>query len=284
MYWLTHFGTTALPQYDAAFSIGPAPADVATVGLIGGGVFDAYGTGVARQRFPLQMRYACSVVNPSESAARAEINALKALIGTRAKLWRTEAGAAIPGRQWCWARLFDVNDSMLAKMTMWSVPVAMSFTILGPWKGLQHRAPWTFDAGFYFDEGLAFDSDELTVLTSNPQTVVVDNNGNMPVRDPVIWVTTRDVVPITSLTIAIAGETEFVYTGSLAENKRLVIDCENKSVTNDGVGDWQHLNLTGNHYIADWLVLQPGNNNVVVTRTGGSSLSTIEFRYSDGWA
>jgi hypothetical protein len=35
--------------------------------------------------------------------------------------------------------------------------------------------------------------------------------------------------------------------------------------------------------VADWLVLQPGNNNVVVETAGGGTTSTIEFVFSDGW-
>lgn len=283
MYWLTHFGTTALPQYDAAFSIGPAPADVATVGLAGGGVYDAYGTGTARQRYPIQLRYACSVVGPSESTVRAEINALKALIGTYAKLWRTEAGAAIPARQWCWARLVDIDDSMRARMTHWNVPIAMSFMIVGPWKGLQHRASWTFDSGLFFDAGLAFDSNEKTTLTTSPQTIVVDNNGNLPVRDTVLWITAGDAA-ITYLKIGVTGVTEFYYDGTLAAGAKLTIDCETKSVLNVAAAGWNDLHLTANHKVADWLVLQPGNNNVIVTTTGGGTGSTIEFRYSDIWA
>ena len=283
MYWLTHFGTTALPQYDAAFSIGPAPAEVATAGLVGGGVYDAYGTGRARQKYPLALRYACSVVNVSESASRAEINALKALIGTRAKLWRTEAGAAIPNRHWCWARLVDVDDSMRAKMPHWIVPVVLNFTIMGRWCGLAHSGGWYFDSGLYFDDGLAFDSDEKTTLTTSPQTVVVDNDGNMAVRDAIIMVKAGNA-PITYLKIGISGVTEFYYDGTIATGTTLTIDTEVKTVLNVAASAWNNFHLTANHKVADWLVLEKGNNSVVVTTTGGGTGSTIEFRYSDGWA
>ena len=283
MYWLTRFGLTPLSQYDVQFSNATAPADIATVGLVGGGVYDAYGTGAARQKYPFQMRYQCTAVGPTESVARDQINALKALIGSRAKLWRTEAGATIPKAHWCWARLADVDDSMRAQMPNWIVPVTLGFTIMGPWKGLQHRDGWYFDSGQFFDAGLAFDSNEKTVLGANPRTVVVDNNGNLPVRDAVLWIT-AGTAAITALKIGIAGVTEFEYTGTIAAGTRLTIDCENKNVLNGTAPGWADLALTANHKIADWLVLQPGNNDVVVTRTGGNTDSTIEFRYSDGWA
>lgn len=283
MYWLTHFGTTALPQYDSAFSIGPAPADEAMVGLVGGGVFDAYGTGRARQKYPLGLRYNCSVVGASESVVRTEINALKALIGTHGQLWRTEAGAAIPARQWCYARLVDIDDSMRARMPHWIVPIVMAFTIKDGWKGLQHRDHWHFDAGYYFDAGLAFDSDEKTTLTTSPQTVVVDNDGNIPVRDATIYVTAGSSA-ITYLKIGIAGVTEFYYDGTIAAGTTLTINCKAKSVLNVAASGWTNFHLTANHLVADWLVLEPGNNSVVVTTTGGGTGSAIEFQYSDTWA
>lgn len=283
MYWLTTFGATPLPQYDVAFSVGPAPAIAQTVDLPGGGVFDASGTGVARQKYPFQLRYACSVVGPSQAVALGQVNALNALIGTRAKLWREEAGAIAPVRHWCWARLVDIDVSMRAKMPHWNVPVAMSFLIMGRWNGINHRKPWTFDSGEHFDTNIAFDNDEMTVLSTSPQTVVVDNDGLQAVRDAVINVTAL-TAPITSLTIGVTGVTEFTWTGTLATNKTLVIDCGAKTVKNDGVGAWAGFAFTGNHKVADWLVLQPGNNSVVVSKTGGGTTSTIEFVFADGWA
>lgn len=282
MHWLTRFGTLDLPQYDVAFNAGPAPADIATVGLVGGGAFDPYGAGAAPQKYPYQIRYSCAVVGPSASAANTKINALKAKIGTYAKLWRTTIPDGVD--HWCWARLNDVDDSMRARMPMWNVPLTLGFTVTGRWHGLQHDLGWYFDDGiFYFDEGRAFDGDELTVLSSSPQTVVVDNDGNQPVRDAVINVTAK-VAPITYLKIGIAGVTEFYYDGTIAVNKTLVVNCKNKSVKNDGVSAWNDFHLTGNHVVADWLVLQSGNNSVVVTKTGGGTTSTIEFAFSDGWA
>ncbi len=73
MHWLTHFGTVALPQYDVQYNNGPAPVLTATAALIGGGTYDGYGTGIARQRYPYNLRYGCSVVGvctPSCGAPR----------------------------------------------------------------------------------------------------------------------------------------------------------------------------------------------------------------------
>lgn len=280
MYWLTRFGTVELPQYDQQFNAGPAPADSAAVALVGGGTFDAFGTGVAPQRYPIEMRLSCTVVNIDADAARVTLRDLKSLIGTRAKLWRT----LIPGgsTHWCWARLTDVDDTMRSNMHAWSIPVTLAFTVMGRWHGLQHDGGWFFDDGEFFDDGLMFDGDEETVLATSPQTVVVDNDGKMPVRDAIINITAK-TAPITRIEISL-GSCNWYYDGTIATNKTLIVDCGSKTITNDGAAAWNDFHLTGNHVVADWLVLQPGNNSVIVTKTGGGTTSTIEFVYSDGWA
>lgn len=285
MNWLTHFGTTALPQYDVQFPNGPAPVVTASVALVGGGTFDGYGTGIARQRYPVNLRYQCSVVGPAQATALANMNALKALLGVRAKLWRTEAGALVPGRQWAWARLTDIDDSMRARMPWWIVPVTLNFSLLGRWNGLRHQRPWYFDAGEYFDTGLAFDSDELTTLTtaaSAPQTIVVDNDGNLAVRDAIITLVAK-TAPITAVTIGVTSVTEFTWAGSVAVGNALVIDVAAKRITNNGVDAYAGFNTTAGHLVADWLVLEPGNNSVIVETDGGGTDSTIEFEFYDGW-
>lgn len=280
MYQLTRFGSTLLPLTDMTLNTGTAPADVAAVGLVGGGTFDAYGSGVAPQKFPYDLRYVCTVVNPDADTARVTLRDLKSLIGTRAKLWRT----LIPGSSthWAWARLSDVDSTMRGDMPQWVVPLTLGFTVMGRWHGVRHQKAWFFDDGNYFDDGLAFDSNEETVLTTSPQSVIVDNDGRMPVRDTIINVTAH-VAPITRLEISL-GSCNWYYDGTIAIDKTLVIDCGAKSVRNDGAASWADLHLTGNHVVADWLVLQPGDNAVVVTKTGGGTTSTIEFVFYDGWA
>ncbi len=76
-------------------------------------------------------------------------------------------------------------------MPWWIVPVTLNFSVSSRWHGLLHQDVWYFDSGEYFDDGLAFDSDELTVLATatapGGQTIVVDNDGNQAVRDAIIY-------------------------------------------------------------------------------------------------
>jgi hypothetical protein len=210
--------------------------------------------------------------------------ALKALLGVYAKLWRTEAGGT--ARQWAWARLTDIDDAMRSRMPRWIVPVTLNFSVSSRWHGLLHQDVWYFDAGEYFDDGLMFDSDELTVLATatapGGQTIVVDNDGNQAVRDAIIYLTAK-TAPITSVTVSVAGVTAWTWAGTLATDKTLVIDTAKKSITNDGADAYSGFDYEAGHAVADWLVLQPGNNNVVVETAGGGTTSTIEFVFSDGW-
>lgn len=280
MHWLTHFGTLPLPQYDVQWNAGPAPAAEQAVALVGGGAYDPYGTGVSPQRYPNQIRYQCSVVGPQVASGLTQVNALKALIGTKAKLWRTEVDGI--GRKWAYARLIDVDDTMRARMPMWIAPMTLTFNQLGRWHGKRHQKRWRFDDGYRFDDSMAFDSDEQTVLASSPLTVVVDNDGNQAVSDVVIYVTAA-IAPITKLEISM-GDQNFYFQGSLAVGDVLMIDCGAKRITNDGLPAWNNFYLTGNHKTAEWLTLQPGDNSVIVTTTGGGTTSTIEFVLYDGWA
>lgn len=283
MYWLTRFGTQNLSQYNVQFNAGPAPAEAAAVALVGGGTFDPYGTGVAPQRYPFSIRYQCAYVGDANTV-RFNINLLKAAIGTRQKLWRT----MIPGglQLWCWARLTDIDDSMRSKIPQWVVPVTLNFAVMGRWNGLLHRDGWYFDSGLYFDDSLAFDSDDGPLpITASPQTFIVDNDGKLAVRDSIIYVTAGSAA-ITNLKIGVTGVSEIEYTGTIAAGTVLAIYCASKKVLNNGANAWNDLSMTGNHKIADWLVLQSGNNSVVVTATFGAGFTppTIEFSFYDGWA
>lgn len=284
MYWLTAFGTQDLPQHDVSFNAGTAPAQMATVETLNAGMYDTYGRGRSPQRFPLTLTYTCVVAGSSTTTAAATIAGLKGQIGQRNKLVRQMLSDS--SYQWCWARLVDVDDAMSARMTRWRVPVTLTFALLGKWNGVQHWGTQLFDQGeLYWDDGLYFDGEDVYTMDQADeadQTIVVNNGGNIPVANAVITVTAVGT-PITLLKIMIAGASEIQFSGSLAVGKQLIIDCKKKQITNDGANAYSSFSLTANHVIAEWLVLEPGDNSVVVNRTGGAN-STIEFAFYDGWA
>lgn len=96
---------------------------------------------------------------------------------------------------------------------------------------------------------------------------------------------TAQTSTITSLAIkrkigAITYE-HLVYIGSIAAGESLVIDCGEQSAKNDGVGDSAHFSRGADHKYDGWMQLEPGDNTVEVTRTGGGATSSISFSFYD---
>jgi hypothetical protein len=70
---------------------------------------------------------------------------------------------------------------------------------------------------------------------------------------------------------------------ALAVGTQLVVDFGGMGITNNGVNAYGGLTLTTSHKIDDWLRLEPGNNSVIVTKTGGSTSTELAVVYFDGW-
>ena len=285
MYWLTSFGTLDLPQYDVNFNAGTAPAELGAVQLIGGGVYDSYGTTRAPQKYPKLITYPCTIVGTSADDARYKLMLLKSAIGTREKLWRT----LIPGgsQHWCWARLADVDDTMKSKRAASHIPTTLTFAQMGQWNGVHHSGGIVFgQEGAFFNDGLYFNEEDIYDLDGTEgvdQNITVNNGGKLQARNVIINVIAGSA-PLTMVKIGIAGVSEIQFNGSLAVGKRLYIHCGLKQVTNDGNDAYLSLTRTGNHKVADWIILESGDNTVVVNRGGGGTGSTVEFVFYDAWA
>ena len=142
-----------------------------------------------------------------------------------------------------------------------------------------------FDAGVWFDTGYVFDETNTTALDASPKYINVPNGGNCTVINANITISVpAGGTPITNLVITVPGISSFAYSGTIAANTSLIIDCGAQSVMNNGIGDLAHFTLHPTaHLIDDWLRLEPGNNTMAVTLTGGGANSTIGWGYFDGW-
>lgn len=260
-YWITRFGTVAIEPCTPAQEIGVPAVASATVRLPGG-AYDALGSEVAPRAIPYSIRIRAEIVRSTQADMLSAWRALLALHGKRATLYRTPDGGAANG-EWALARLVAVEAEREAKHLLY-LPFEATFEVWSPvWYGTAR--------------------DVQAALNTSPKTVTCANNGNARIANPVITITAQGS-SITQVKIGVSGVSELQWAGTLAAGTSLVIDCGARSVKNNGADAYSGLTLTSNHQISDWLRLEPGDNSVVVTRTGGDGTSSVRFQYSDGWA
>lgn len=277
MYTFERFGTTTLPVYDPR-----APLDSGQPILQGidtpSGTYDALGSERAKLG-KVTLNYGCSIIADTAALVETEAATLRALVGKRDKLYIVTPSGGI---RWLYARLGPIRSTRVPDFPG-RLDLELPFEVYIPiWNGNHHGDGWLLDSGIYLDSGYVLDeSGAFQFLT--PYTPTVTNDGDYPVSNAVITVTAAGT-NITEITIAKTGQTNLKWTGTLAVGKSLVIDCGNYTVKNDGVA----LSPTGitrqsGHVIAEWLIFDPGSNMLSVTRTGGSTDSTLAFDYSDGY-
>lgn len=234
--------------------------EAGTVRVLGGALFDAHGAGRAPLAWqPISLT--CIAVADDEPALGSLLDGWRALIGTRSNLWAV--AKADGSLRWRLARLTGLRSTLGIDNERHG-EVSFVFEPLTGWRA--QTATTTNSA-----------------LDASPKTVTVANGGNLRVDDAVVTVTASGS-PITALTVAISGVSEITWTGTLAVGQSLVIDCGTQSVLNNGVAAYSALSRTANHKVPELLRLEPGNNAVVVTRTGGDNASTISIAHYGGWA
>lgn len=249
---------TELPTLDGSQPQGAGPVASSLVRLPGGGAYDWRGSDRARRETET-MRLKGVWVAASIAAMETKLAALRALVGTRDRLWRSNGTT----QHWRVARLLEMRSDLGAGL---AVDALLEFTfeaLPGPWNGTARTVNATLDA--------------------SPKTAACTNSGNLRVADPVVTVTAAGS-PITVVRVRVAGVTDVQWTGSLAVGQSLVIDCGARTVRAGGADAYAGLSHLSGQTVSDWLRLEPGSNSVLVYRTGGSAASTVQITYSDGWA
>lgn len=257
-YWFEKFAGVSLPD-NPRVDAGTGDTRMAILQLPGGGIYDPDGDGLAPRA--LARVSMSGVVHASCPAdLRERCNELRALRGVRGALYRRHLDGR---REWITARCMEVA-AIWTTTSRRHAEVELSWVLEGThWEGDAH--------------------DITTTLNTSPKTVTLANGGNLAIADAIITVTAQGSA-ITQVSIAISGVSEVQWAGTLAVGKSLLIHCGAQSVHNDGTDAYSGLTLTSNHKISDWLRLEPGDNSVVLTRTGGDGTSSVRFQYSDGWA
>lgn len=277
-YILYQFGDLVLPAYNGENDISTIAGRPAFIDLPGGRVFDASGaddspTGAT----PLTKR--CTLDADNAAQLRVAFNALRANPRKRKRLWRLwDSGDA----EWCWARFLGIQATRTTKNHLHQ-EMELQFVMISPrWYGGHHGGAWTLDNGIVLDTGYELDADDWRALTAGANSLTITNNGNRTVTNAVITVAAGSA-NITALKIGVSGVSELQYATTIDAGESVEIDCGALSVLNHGIENYAGFGLTANHKIDDWLRLEPGENTVVVTITGGGTGAQALFEFFDGW-
>jgi|GEM_PF-1338515 len=287
----TQFRGVPLPIYDPVEGVGGWPARSSYTDMAGDGAFRLYGAQRSPRATRTERRQGMLLIEDTGSDPTVALAALDSAFGAlKAEIGRTgrlDAQGGGGNAYWTDAELLDVRATAeprtLFRFRRYvALDVETELILPTPfWYGNRHgTGGWTWDSGVAWDSGYLWDdvADQYT-LDVSPKTLNIANDGNLPVKNAILTVTAAGT-PITNLIIGIGAAT-CTYAGTIAVGQSLVIDTGAMSVTNTGVGDYA--NFTPPATQAEWLVLQPGNNDVVVTRTGGAN-ATILFEFSDHFA
>jgi hypothetical protein len=261
-YWITKFDTTVISSKAPMQEIGLS-AERGLQRLPGGGVHDPWGADRAPVTLPHPIPCKNTITAANAAAMYTAYEALLALTGQRAYLYRTpDGGGAYRDRTI--ASLESVSVSREAQNGL-NLPVNLVF--------MQESFPWQGDLGTV-----------TTVLNGGAGVtdIVCANDGNARVTDVTITITAL-VAPITSLTIEVGAITKIVWAGTLAIGKALVLNCGTKRVLNDGANAYAGFTLSATHTVDDWIRLEPGNNTVRITMVGGDATSPVVIAYRDGY-
>jgi mannose-6-phosphate isomerase-like protein (cupin superfamily) len=281
---LTHFGSYAFPEYDPDDPLDTAPAPRALAALPGGGAFDHIGTDTAPGQ-PRRLTKTFSVLESTALLQDTALDAARALNGKRDLLWALVDDNTM---RWTWAACEGINYSRgrggLAQV------VAMSFMLPNPgWYGL-YRGIWHLDGDEQLGAGPSLNQTP-SPMPHWTQTVVLTNGGNQPVTAVKLRVTAgADAVHarLQAIHFEIAGRTDIWFgipSVMMEANDVLLIDGGAKTCTLNGVDCYAELTL-GVTQRPDWVTLQPGANNLVITLVTDvldAQYPTVEALYCEKW-
>lgn len=276
---LTQFGTYVLPLFNKRDRFDTGDAGNAALSIVGGTAYDGLRDDDATEgQHTVSTSY--EIIASTATAVQTGRDAVRALLGKKRLLWATMPDGTLRHAK---ARVARVRMERRIEYIYYQ-PVELTFDIDGiGWNGEAHGAPWYLDEGEHFDDGLSLDMLDQWMPTGSPLTATAVNGGNRAVSDVTLTVT-AGTSTISNIRL-VCGSVDWTWTGTVAVGKALIIDCGRKSVTNNNANAYNTFALNAGHTVADWLVLEPGNNTVTITYTGNATdNATFVLSYYDGWA
>ena len=284
MYRLIQFGTVPLEHYNQVDDIGSGATPTSYISLPEGGALDAFGDRVLNPG-TIERNKSMRLVS-AEIELTALYMQLLSLRGRRDQLYRRTASGDI---HWMYARLIEVTAQRTYEQTKYGTLQDLSLRFVTQeafWRG-DLGGTWYFDSAKSFDSGLAFDSGQEYPLTTNPTLITVavgtiSDAGRAAIRS-VRMVLHAGSVGMSAVTIARASGESITFGGTITANTTLVIDCGTMQVLNNGADAYDNLTLSPTADMAAWFSLQPGDNAITVSFTGGGTGRQIDFSYYEAW-
>lgn len=284
MYRLTAFSTVSLQHYNQVDSIGSGATPTAYQTLPEGGALDLYGS---QQKHPGMVER--SVTRRLKASTQASLESLFfqliALRGKRERLYRQTASGDI---HWQYARLVEITAERSYEQTKYKRIQDISLRFVTQeafWRG-DRGGTWYLNSGEYLNTGLALNSDQTYPLTSSPTsftiTIGASETGRAAIRAVRLDIS-AGASSMSAVTIARAGGESITFSGTILANKTLVIDTGTMQVLNDGADAYDDLTLSPTADLAAWFALEPGDNDITVTFTGGGTGKEISFTYYEVW-
>jgi hypothetical protein len=275
---LTDFGTYALPLWNKRDGVSLGNTGGAVAGIIGGAGYDGYGTAIAPES-ALTVTTSFEIVETTATAVQTKRDALRALAGTRDRLFATFPDGS---KRFAWARLARLRMERRLEHIYYQ-PVDLDFEIVSPgWRSFA-SVPWELDESLLLDSGLSLDHrGEVRTLSASSFPITVTNDGNRAVTDAVVVVFAFEA--ISQIRIQ-CGSCDWTWKSTVPLNGVLVVNCGTKAVTLSDADAYSVFTLNAGHASADWLRLEPGDNTVTVSYTdnaGGTAL--IAVSYMDNYA
>lgn len=270
MYVLTQFGQTALPTANSEFTDDIDTVDGA-MAVLGGGAYDSYGSETVQPSLPYMIRFRGMLYGTSLALVQAELDALRALVGTTAALYRSPVGSPGTYHQ-VQARLKSCKPITIASKSRGShETVEMQFVAFTRWESID-----------------LLQVAKTLAVGGGSSTINLDNSSGNREQTNVTITVRAGSADLSMFGFDFpAGRCSWRWNGLLKAGALLVIDCAAMSVTNDDVDAYSGMILTGNHTVVPWLVMPAANNTAVViwTDTGeGSTGATLTVSFYPAYA
>lgn len=262
-YRLYQFGNTVLPDYNEESDAGLTATAKAALNIPTGGALDLFGG----ERIPMgssKPTKACTLHATTEAGLLASFMALRALVGTRAKLYRMRIADGL--LEWAWAR-FDklaATRKYSGGSARFFQDVSLSFTMFTPawYSPTESEYPISFEA--------PNDDDLTTCLVEGDYAMLtIFNGGNLPQPNVIFEFTATSLITHIEVVNTTNGYI-WVYDSTVHIGDTLVIDSGEMSVENDGVDDYAHFTPPVNK--ERWFELQAGTNRVSITIDGDADI------------